>query len=697
MNKWLKSFLVLHFAFFIFHSQASELTPYLDKGYAIAPDQSGKRVVVFDATKASTSASPTAIVWEWKATDEGSGIPSDIQGRFGQIDEAKLRDSGNTLLVSSSGAAWAEIDVATKKARRYGTHGNNTHSIEKLPDNTLVLAHSTDHNRLQLVWGEMGALQAKDVYTFYSAHGVEWDVKRNCLWALGYTNLVQLAYNAEAKTLTEQKRWTFNPSGHDMRLGADGKIYFTNWYYVWEFDPDNDTAPKVRFGVSNAKGFHTDATYGDIYQVGSSDYWNDHVTVRPVSGSQFDVYPKGASRMYKVHWATAYPAAYTTYVEMSEPVAKVADDGKSVRIEATVTIPHATATTIEVTLNGTVVTNWVTAASGTYAYEGPLEFGSTNVYSMRAISSLAPEKPCAAAGSFIARAYRNWYRVDFSSDPGYRAGQDWTNLVDVASPGGTWTRQDTNSVFDTARRIVLLENATNLCYHPLTSSPLGEDVEVDFRVKIAAVLEDKTVPEGSVAGFVFAQGTDGNIVPFGYADGDWHELPNGGWASDADWADLRISFDFTSAKPTVSYRLDGVLLSTKDGVSALPFTGTKRQISHLNFTGSGAFGDLAGNYYTIRASEPIPVPKPVIAGNPTLTAGLFQMTLAETQKNVYYCAFTARTLTDEFIAENDSVEGNGASLVLSVTAPADEPSKFARIVASSAPIAKGTKFSEIEK
>ena len=40
-----------------------DLTPYLDKGYAIAPDQANARVVVFDATKASSSASPASIVF----------------------------------------------------------------------------------------------------------------------------------------------------------------------------------------------------------------------------------------------------------------------------------------------------------------------------------------------------------------------------------------------------------------------------------------------------------------------------------------------------------------------------------------------------------------------------------------------------------------------------------------------------------
>ena len=497
------------------------LAPYLDKGYAIAPDQANARVVVFDATKASTSAQPTDVVWTWNARDEGSGVPSDMQGRFWQVDEAKLRDSGNTLLVSSSGAAWAEVDVATKKARRCGIAGDNTHSIEKLPDNTLVLAHSTNYNRLQLVWGEGTDLTYKNVYSIYSAHGVEWDVKRNCLWALGYTNLVQLAYDPAKKTLTEQKRWIFNPSGHDMRLCADGKIYFTNWYTVWEFDPDHDTEPKARFWKTDVKGFHTNATYGDVYQVASGNYWNDHVVVNPISGQSFDVYPKNASKMYKVHWATAYPASFAHEDEPEEPP--------------------------------------------------------------------VPEDP---------RTRHGWYAVDFT-DPGYRAGVDWTDVSDVAAPGGVWTRQDENSVFDAVTRTLRLSNTTNLCYRPFKSSAKGADTELDFRVKVYVASSVPEMPEGSIAGFSFLV-EQGKVVPYGYAGGVWHALPGGGWRSNADWADLKVSFDFASANaPTVSYLLDGRLLSTFDGVSALPFGGGRRCVTALSFTGTAELGNLTGNFYTL--------------------------------------------------------------------------------------------------
>lgn len=574
------------------------LAPYLDKGYAIAPDQANARVVVFDATKASTKAQPTDVVWAWNARDEGSGIPSDMQGRFGQVDEAKLRDSGNTLLVSSSGAAWAEVDVATKKARRCGIAGDNTHSIEKLPDNTLLLAHSTNYNQLQLVWGEGTDLTYKNVYSIYSAHGVEWDVKRNCLWALGYTNLVQLAYDPAKKTLTEQKRWSFNPSGHDMRLCADGKIYFTNWYTVWEFDPDHDKEPKARFRETDVKGFHTNATYGDVYQVASGNYWNDHVVVRPVSGQSFDVYPKNASKMYKVHWATAYPAAYTTYVELGEPSATVAEDGRSVRIDGAVSVPHATETTVEVLMNGQVVSNWVTSASGPFSVTASVRRGKENVYRVTATSSLAPESPVEKGGRFVARARHGWYAVDFA-DPGYRSGTDWTDVSDVAAPGGVWTRQDENSVFDAVTRTLRLSNATNLCYRPFKSSAQGADTELDFRVKVYVALDVPEMSEGSIAGFSFLV-EQGKVVPYGYAGGVWHALPGGGWRSDADWADLKVSFDFVSANaPTVSYLLDGRLLSTSDGVSALPFGGGRRCVTALSFTGTAELGNLTGNFYTL--------------------------------------------------------------------------------------------------
>ena len=585
-------------AFAAFAATANELAPFLDRGCAIAPDQANARVVVFDATRATTSAQPADVVWSWGARDEGSGIPSDIQGRFWQIDEAKLRDGGNTLLVSSSAAAWAEVDVATKRARRCGIAGDNTHSIEKLPDNTLVLAHSTNYNQLQLVWGEGTELTYKNAYPIYSAHGVEWDVKRNCLWALGYTNLVQLAYDSEKKTLTELKRWTFNPSGHDMRLCADGKIYFTNWYTVWQFDPDKDAQPKERFWETDVKGFHTDATYGDVYQVASTaGYYNDHVVVKPVSGSSFNVYPDKATKMYKVHWATAYPAAYTTYAELGEPSATVAEDGKSVRIAGEVIVPHATETTVEVEVNGQVVSNWVTSASGTFSVAAPVRRGESNTYRVTAVSTLAPESPVAKGGSFVARAHHGWYAVDFA-DPGYRPGTDWTDVTDVAAPGGRWTRQDANSTLDAVTRTLRLSDTTNLCYRPFKPSATGADTELAFRVKVYVSKDLPEMAAGSIAGFTFLL-EGGKVVPHGYADGTWYALPGGDWQSAAEWADLKICFDFASANaPAVSYLLDGKLLTTADGVSALPFGNRRRRVTRMTLSGTGEFGDLSGEFFT---------------------------------------------------------------------------------------------------
>ena len=65
---------------------------------------------------------------------------------------------------------------------------------------------------------------------FCGGHGVLWDAKRNCLWALAYTNLYKLAYSPETTSVKVLKSWDYrpyagDPYGHDFV--PDGKGGFT--------------------------------------------------------------------------------------------------------------------------------------------------------------------------------------------------------------------------------------------------------------------------------------------------------------------------------------------------------------------------------------------------------------------------------------------------------------------------------------
>lgn len=647
----------------LLHLEAvTSLSPYLDKGYVIAPDQSAARVVVFDAKKAGE----TPIVWQWRVRDDESGVPSDVQGALSSVDEAKLRDGGETLLVSSSSAGWAEVDVATKRARRCGRAGDNTHSIEKLPDGTLVLAHSTSYNQLQLVWGDMGNLTYKNAYPIYSAHGVEWDVRRNCLWALGYTNLVQLAYDQSAKTLTERKRWSFRPSGHDMRLGRDGKIYFTNWYSVWQFDPDRDEEPRVRYAAADVKGFHADAVYGDVQQVGNANYWSEFVTVRPTSGEPYAVYPVGASKMYKVHWATSYPESWNTLFRLEDHRATVSPDGCSVTLGVKLAVPHATPTGLTFYLNGLSVRHEIVTASGDYRFTSSVMNGSTNTYAVVVEVEGRPETRRTESGSFVARTYEGWFSYDAE-----------TEVV----IGGKWESEG--------------------LFVP-DPAPTNEDAEVCLRVLVAADDEARETGE-DFSSFKFITASGGRIVPSAYVKDGWVQLPGGGWQDADDWADLKVEFDFASAQaPRVRYSLDGHVLQTVSGESWLAIPDVRR-LTAIAFRGEAAKGSFSGARYTFRHSHPIRIPD----CSPTHGGGLsvndsdgvrrFSMTVGNASQGGFYAAFTASSLTDEFIAEDDAIQcAADGQLTLTVDATGAS-SKFAVIAISPTPIPAGTKLSALQK
>ena len=117
--------------------QEGPLSYYMDNGYAIATTITNT-IIVFDAKFPG----PSPVVWEWRADAPYSGFDSGGQFAVTRFDEVKLRDGGRTMLVTSSGGGWAEIDTETKRIVRSGNAFGGPHSIEKLPDGTIAVART---------------------------------------------------------------------------------------------------------------------------------------------------------------------------------------------------------------------------------------------------------------------------------------------------------------------------------------------------------------------------------------------------------------------------------------------------------------------------------------------------------------------------------------------------------------------------
>ena len=104
-------------------------------------------------------------------------------------------------LLKCSGGGFAEIPLSSRKAVCYGVVNLSPHSIAKLPGDRKYAIASAVSNEITIVdctqYPFSPLKQPKRTYRLWDAHGVEWDAKRGCLWALGRDRIVKYALHPE--------------------------------------------------------------------------------------------------------------------------------------------------------------------------------------------------------------------------------------------------------------------------------------------------------------------------------------------------------------------------------------------------------------------------------------------------------------------------------------------------------------------
>lgn len=272
---------------------------------ALATEQKEHRLVLL--TPSAGTNEESKIRWSWSPKDDPSVKTNELDW-FSHPDECKLRDGGRTILFTASGGAFAEIDIATKRIRAYGNVGGNPHSVERLPDGAYVVA-SSDGNRLTVVDAKGAELnpsaQRKTVFPLRDAHGVEWDARRNCLWAITVWDVVRYSYDSARKALTLEKTYSFKEigfgGGHDLVLFPSSKgdrLWLTAHEGVASLDPDTG-----RFEILASGGTPSVSQCGNYRLIVRSTerWWTDAVTAAPVSGKGESLtYHLKDARFYKV-------------------------------------------------------------------------------------------------------------------------------------------------------------------------------------------------------------------------------------------------------------------------------------------------------------------------------------------------------------------------------------------------------------
>ena len=457
---------------------------------------------------------------------------------------------------------------------------------------------------------------------------------------------------------------------------------------VWE-SADGVTFTRL-FTFSSSRHASAIARCGESYFVGMG--WSGYCPYSwTLSGEDI------SGNIYRIPFRRVYRP-----LDLSPAVSVVKDNGASARLSVKVSAMDAASASLSLVFNGNVVTNWENVVEGeTYSASVATTRGS--VYDFTFIGAPAGYSEVASSGTFLADAYDGWFRVDFN-DPGYKTGADWTDLKDVANPGGTWTDGSGKSVLveatANAPRHVAIDGDALVVFTPSAASSPGSDVLVTGRVAVvASPIADAMTDPSMVASLYFALEGDA-VIPYGYAGGAWSRLSGCSQWQSGQWVDYEIEIDLnSSAAPRVQFRIDGAIL-TSDGAEWLPLGTVPDRVSSVAYRGTGAIGNFAGDTRVKTIAE---FPVPVIGGGGSegetggglafgtdSQTGLrtFSATVSNPVAGAYYTAFTTTSLQLPFTAEC-CVQAKQGDEVIPLEVDASVPAKFVKIVVSSAPFAPG--------
>ncbi|WP_395740433.1 DUF6528 family protein [Prosthecobacter sp.] len=253
----------------------------------------GNEVFVID-----TDGDASRKLWRWSGED-AADLPVEARREFNHLDECKPLENGAKLLVYASNGGCALIERATNRLL-WRARARNAHSLALLPHDRIVAASSLSGDHLE-VFNLSGSAVPVFKTPLHSAHGLVWDEKRQCLWALGFDEL--RAYTLEAWD-SEQPVLKLKSShplpdmdGHDLRPVPDtNNLIITTEKTVQLFDRESASfKPHALLGKeAGIKSVDVHPVTGRI--VISS--WGPAIRLLEPSGTiHFE-----SARPYKVRW-----------------------------------------------------------------------------------------------------------------------------------------------------------------------------------------------------------------------------------------------------------------------------------------------------------------------------------------------------------------------------------------------------------
>lgn len=245
-------------------------------------------------------AHPTSILWSWTAKDSPE-IPSEFHKKFPTITDYHAYEGDRIMLISSYGGV-ALVDKSTKSTLFFTIVGS-AHSMAFVPGNQLAIAASAKSSFIRFydLADQRKPAQHLQSIPLKDAHGAVWDADRNCLWALGYTELVRLTQDEDSRWSIVERFELPSQGGHDLSLARDGvNLVLTTNNQVLKFNRDTFAFEQLDgfLDQHHIKSVDIHPETGEVvFQQGVGTWWSNLVRFKDREDLALE-----NGQIYKVRW-----------------------------------------------------------------------------------------------------------------------------------------------------------------------------------------------------------------------------------------------------------------------------------------------------------------------------------------------------------------------------------------------------------
>jgi len=231
--------------------------------YFLGADQGDGRVRLFSNTYNEQKELFEDSVWRYPRLD--------LKPRFKPTDAKRVDnpDGNITVIIATHGCIY-EVPYMHKAKVVFTETYRSCHSVEKLPDGNYISVSSTPHNKIIIHYNKIDngnhyLLKDAKEYRLRFGHGVVYDKKRDCIWALGTTLKKYKYIGGDEPSLKLIKKYKIPEiSGHDLFPSRTGNLFLTTNKSVYMFHIRAERF-QLFSDLDRVKSVAEDAETGELY------------------------------------------------------------------------------------------------------------------------------------------------------------------------------------------------------------------------------------------------------------------------------------------------------------------------------------------------------------------------------------------------------------------------------------------------